>query len=216
MSETKIWTRKEIDEIAKRVADQSIKDLEEGRNSPSGIGCQSQLGCIAGKKHDAYHKFKLDSDINNLLEFRDSQLKENQNIAKNLSEAAANINIASFELRSISEKQKEIKDEIKENEGHDEREWSKRDKRLHWYDVRQWGIFSAIVLMCLGTIWATNRVNSVDRDNQINTESLMIYLAAKVSGEPLDDIKKEVEQLILKERPPKTLKIKQFNIKSKK
>lgn len=196
MSEVQTWSRKEIDEMANKAVDEYVKAFEKSRNSPTGMGCQSTLGCLAGKKHAAYHKLKLDSDINNLLEFRDAQLKENKTITMDLAEAASNINLASVELRNISEKQKEIKEDIKENEVHGEKEWTKRDKRIHWYDVRQWGIFAAIVIMCIGTIWATNRVNSVDRANQVSTEGFMIYLASKISGQPLEEIKKEVAQLM--------------------
>lgn len=175
--------------MAKRVADQSIKEFETSRNSKTGMGCQSQLGCIAGKKHDAYHKYKLDSDINNLLEFRTAQLKENKIIIQNLTDAANNINIAALQFQNI-------KEDVKENKKQGETEWQKRDKRIHWFDVRNWGIFAAIIVMCFGTIIATIKITAENKINQGNTKGLMLYLAAKISKQPLEDIKNEVAQLI--------------------
>jgi hypothetical protein len=167
-------------EVNAMIGDQ-IQRLENRFRS---LGCGTEVGCIAGKRHEQMHAEKLNSDIENLKTFRTSTTEKEKIVANKFSEVLIMLN-------DVLGRMTEILHTVDRNE-----------KNVDKLDTRLWLFLSAVGLMCFGTIWATytsmekisasvKTINSVDIKNQVSTETYMALMLEQFSGKSIDQILKE-------------------------
>lgn len=131
-------------------------EIEKHKEKINSLGCNTEIGCMAGKKHFQMHEDKLTSDIFNLKTGVTKLMGDSQR-----SEVQAAEMLVSFKdaVDQFREAIKEVNEKIKLT------------------DARIWGVFTGILLLVIATIWANyniahsvSKINSVDISNQANTE----------------------------------------------
>jgi hypothetical protein len=155
------------------------------------LGCGTDVGCLAGKRHEQMHADKLNSEIENCKAFRKNAFDKEKVIANKFSEVLIMLNDVlgrmSEIMRSVDRNEKSVEDNKKE---------------IGKLDTRLWVFFSAVVLMCVGTVGATyhsmakisaavKTINSVDIENQNSTETYMALLLEQIAGKPITQILQE-------------------------
>lgn len=155
--------------------------IQENEKTRQKIGCFSPKGCTKGKEFDHFIDGVYRSDKNDIREFIKKQTEINEIVGKKHSEAM-------MMLSDVLSKFGELLGKINSNE----EKVNAMSKVVEKVDLRMWAIAAAIVLMCVGTVWNIGRVNSVDRDNQQRTESILTVLATNISGKSREQIKHEI------------------------
>jgi hypothetical protein len=182
-------------------------------------GCGTEVGCMAGKAHFRMHEDKLASDINDFKNFKKDTEFEGKTVAKKITEASIMLHdvlarmVSLFDtVKFIDEKANRNADDLKSLEAKTEKNISAvaedAGERIKEFDVRLWGVFAAMFLMCIATIWAAytsaktanevnasvSKINSVDINNQASTETYMALLVEQLSGKPISEVVKEHER----------------------
>jgi hypothetical protein len=191
--------------ISENQIDEKIKKSEEKIRA---MGCGTEVGCLAGKRHEAMHADKLDSDIQDFKNFKRSTEEENKIVSKKMSELLIMFNDVLNRMQSMLTHFDFVDAKIKATDKCVDDNKKETGDSIKDFDRRIWGIFVAIFLMVLTSIWSVmkvnstvGKINSTDIANQGNTEAWMAVLAVNQTGKPVEQIlreyyesKKKIEQ----------------------
>ena len=160
--------QEEVKEMVHTIVEKEIQKLEETRNV---MGCQTSIGCVAGKNHAKEHELKWSSDLNDCKGFKEIQEKENKIVGRKMSELTIMMHSVVSDMRSVANEFKEIKNSFteykKENASEQEKEWKERDKRIDKYEFRFWAMVIIIVGTALTAMWKIDvSVNELSKVNQ--------------------------------------------------
>lgn len=115
--------------------------LEERLKS---LGCNTEIGCLAGKKHFQEHADKWASDIHNLKSYTKENDKENKVVRQKLSEVTIMLHDVIKDLSNLL------------------KNYSSVEKRVDRFDVKLWGVVVIILTLCIGTLGSSYLVfNSI-------------------------------------------------------
>lgn len=204
---TKGLTQAETSNLIKAEIDKYAKTI-------NALGCGSEVGCMAGKKHFQHHADKLESDINNLKTAQKENIEEHKMAASKMSEAATKLHDVARDFAQMTKDFLGLSKTIDDNKESANDKIDKVEKNLHWKDVQLWGIFSAVVIMCVAAVWSASSakqvqksvssINSVDIKNQISTETFLAMGLELFTGKNIDVLLKEhaaKKILVDKEKP---------------
>jgi len=186
----------------------SIQQLDSKIDRMIALGCNSEAGCRAGKKHFQEHQDKWASDINNLKENRKAQEKENKDVSKKLSEVVIMFHDTIRDLSGVLKNVQELKNDLTEVKEKTIPECEERsERRIKIIDARLWGLLVIFLGALLGILWngvavknTVGKINSVDVKNQERTETWLKLMAGYVSGKPPEEVQKEYLKKIQEEK----------------
>lgn len=179
------------------LVDKKIEKLESTRND--GIGCQSPLGCIAGKRHFQWHKDKLNSDIEDFIGFKAEQEKENREMGGKLSSIAGHMEVVAINMSNISESFVDIKKEFKEHKigikKDIEKEWVAKEKRIDIYEGRFWWMVGILVGASLTAVWRIDAAVSkgllIEKESRRSAETFFALTVAEITNQTVDEVIKK-------------------------
>ncbi len=154
--------------------------MEKWRDQINALGCPTEVGCVAGKRHFQEHADKWASDIEDFKNYIKDNNAENKETTSKLSAMTIMLHDAIGELGATLKQVGDLKVAFEK------------------YDGKLWAIVMIILGLAVGTIWASynvsasvKQINSVDIKNQTSTETYMAILVEQLSGKPIDAVVKE-------------------------
>lgn len=189
------FTEEHIKLVAEKAAEKLFEKKEQLRNDPHGMGCLSHLGSIALKKHEAYHKNKLNSDIHNLRIFKESQETENKTLetkltkvihmfydnAKDLSQSVSKLTDILNHFNKLEEKVDFNKKEaVIDNE---------KTKKNVWLILR-WAVGIMITLGCTA-YFSVNRSANDAKSLAVKAENMVKNIKSNIENRYGDEMIKE-------------------------
>lgn len=176
-------------EVHKMIQD-NMRTLEKKIDIMVDSGCNTKVGCLAGKSHFQEHEDKWSSDIINLKEARKTQEKEGKEVSRKLSEVLIMFHDTIGQLNTVLKGVNELKINVKDVEKKQIPKSEERsEKRIKGIDNRLWAVITIFVVIMGGLIWNTlevknsvKQVNLGDLQNQARTEAWLSVMATKLTN----------------------------------
>lgn len=184
----------------------NLKSLEEKVDQIKALGCNTEVGCFAGKKHFQEHADRWESDIYNLKEGQKYQEKENKEVSKKLSEVIIMFHDTIKDLSNVLRSVKELKTNVRDIETEQiPKSECRSEARIKGVSNRVWAIIMIFVGTMVGLIWNTlevkrsvSKVNQGDLNNQARTEAWLSMMLANLANKSEDEVKLEFNHRLMK------------------